>query len=162
MEFVTQSEFRSLASYLARFDEVFARRTFNPNEIYDVVKKLLDGGEVRVISSMSIADLKTLLLMGYSDLLEQIVSVVPKIKIKSIASNLKNQSIAKIIYDIGDYQNKLSFIELLPELKKRRWKSIIIEDSRLSEIYNKDIIRYKHQISNLITSIDNYEKKLKF
>lgn len=132
-------------------------RSFHPSKISieEAVNALLEKGEMEFLVTIPENDLITLFLLNFNEVNDQILPIIRKSKLRSSIKNINNECIAKIIYDFRDINNRSYFVDYLPSHKKRRWSAILLNDSRVVESFNKDLIQAKGHLESLEKTKNN-------
>ncbi len=153
---ISNNELISLSDHLAAYENRLHQFRGNIELIKNTVKNQLDKGSNAFLTSMSPSNLRTLLLLNYNDLNDQLIQVIAKAKLKILVSTLNNINFANIIYSLTDVNNRKFLISFLEGIKSKRWNFILQSDSETSEELNKDINRLKKHLE----SLENVKLKL--
>ena len=117
--------------------------------INDVTRAQLSKGSNSFLTSMSVENLRMLLLLKFNDLNDQIIQAAPKTKVKSLALNLRNSDFAEVLYSLNDINNRRFLVDFLTKLRKKRWNFIFEHDLKLSQDKNSELSVLKKHLEAL-------------
>lgn len=145
----SSEELRLLSNHLASYNPALYLKPADETVMKSTVKNQLDKGNNSFLTSISLTDLKTLLLLNFEELNDQIIQAVPRTKLKSFVLSLRNIDFANIIYSLIDVNNRKFLISFLDGVRGNRWNFIFQNDLKISEEKNKDLFRLKKNLESL-------------
>lgn len=138
-----------LSQHLASYNSLLRLKPGNKEIMRSTVENMISSGDGSFLISISVPNLRTLLLMGYDDLSDQIIQAIPRVKLKSFVASLSNIDFAEILYSISDVNNRKFLISFLSKIKSKRWNFIFNQDEKIASEFNKDLIRLKKHLESL-------------
>ena len=145
----SSEELRSLSNHLSSYNPALFLKPADEAVMKSTVKNQLDKGNNAFLTSISLTDLKILLLLNFEELNDQIIQAVPRTKLKNFVLSLRNIDFANIIYSLVDVNNRKFFISFLDGIRGNRWNFIFQNDLKISEEKNKDLFRLKKNLESL-------------
>ncbi|UUE94304.1 hypothetical protein [Comamonas thiooxydans] len=142
-------ELKSLSDHLSSYNPALYLQAGDEDIIKSTVKSQLNKGNNSFLTSISLSDLRVLLLMRFENINDQIIQATPKTKLKSFVLSLKNIDFSTIIYSLVDANNRKFLISFLSGVKANRWNFIFRSDASINEEYNKDLIKIKKNLESL-------------
>lgn len=142
-------ELKILSKHLQSYDTRLYMNPTNKDLINEVVKAQLAKGSNSFLTSMSLENLRLLLLLKFNDLNDQLIQAIPKTKVKALALNLRNIDFAEVLYSLNDVNNRKFLIDFLTKVRKKRWNFIFEHDLKLSKDNNEELSILKKHLETL-------------
>ena len=140
---------KNLSKHLQSYDSRLYMNPTNKDLINDVVTAQLAKGNNSFLTSMSLENLRLLLLLKFNDLNDQLIQAIPKTKVKALALNLRNIDFAEVLYSLNDVNNRKFLIDFLTKVRKKRWNFIFEHDLKLSKDNNSELSILKKHLETL-------------
>lgn len=157
---LSEKEVISLSSHLSAYNSTLHLQPTNRDTIRSTIQNRLSIGDSSFLVSISAANLRALLLMGFNDLSDQLIQAIPKTKLRNFVSELRNIDFATILYSLSDTNSRKYLISFLSGIKVKRWNFIFKHDLGVSEEYNKDLSNLKKTLESLQAVKENLSREL--